>query len=245
MDCVDALHQCLLKLLNYDLSSGQPAPRSLSTSTRGLRNDMVVILSLHVQHCPSSPYVETGLLQTLIMLCNSPEIPEQVRAKYNPFSLYLYFSQPTGAARFVPDNSHEDFELKKLLLNILHAFLDIPAAILLLSHLPLLPSLLYYVTPVQPVSSGTGRSGHRLTWSSEQWEEIQLQSLCVLSHLAGKLPEQFHACQGNARILGMLDWCLCEDDHISYGKLLTICFNPIEFLLDSIFNYSPNKLIYH
>ena len=131
---------------------------------------------------------------------------------------YLYFSQPAGAARFIPDNSHEDFELKKLLLNILHAFLEIPAAILLLSHLPLLPSLLYYVTPIQPVSSGTGRSGHRLTWSSEQWEEIQLQSLCVLSHLAGKLPEQFHACQGNARLLGMLDWCLCEDDHLSYGK---------------------------
>ena len=85
MACVDALHQCLLKLMNYDLSSGQPAPRSLSTSTRGLRNDLVVILSLHVHHCPNSPYVETGLLQTLIMLCSSPEIPEQVTGCYSTY----------------------------------------------------------------------------------------------------------------------------------------------------------------
>ena len=78
MDCVDSLHQCLLKLLSYDVSTGHPSPHALSTSTRELRNDMVVLLSLHVQHCPNAPYVETGLLQTLIMLCSSPEIPEQV-----------------------------------------------------------------------------------------------------------------------------------------------------------------------
>ena len=126
--------------------------------------------------------------------------------------------QPTGAAIFSPDKSHEDFELKKLLLNILHVFLDTPAAILLLSHLPLLPSLLYYVTPVQPVSTAAGRLAHRLPWTPEQWEEIQLQSLSVLSHLSGKVPEQYHACQGNARLLALLDWCLCEDDHLSLGN---------------------------
>lgn len=58
-------------------------------------------------------------------------------------------------------------------------------------------SLLTLLKP--PVSSSC--------WSSVQQEELQLQALASLSTIGPLLLDQYMCCQGNARLLLLLDWC--------------------------------------
>nr|KAF6418073.1 cilia and flagella associated protein 69 [Rousettus aegyptiacus] len=167
--------------------------RGFSHYDRQLRNDILVITTIIAQN-PEAPMIECGFTRDLILFATFNEVKSQ-----NPLVKGLKLS-----------NSYEDFELKKLLFNIIVILCkDLPTVQLLIDGKVVLALFTYVKKPEK----------HKIIeWSAAQYEELQLHAIATLSSVAPLLIEEYMLCQGNARILAFLEWCESEDSFFSHGN---------------------------
>ncbi|KAM5255809.1 cilia- and flagella-associated protein 69 [Ctenodactylus gundi] len=167
--------------------------RGFSHYDRQLRNDILVITTIIAQH-PGAPMIECGFTRDLILFATFNEVKSQ-----NPLVKGLKLS-----------NAYEDFELKKLLFNIIVILSKDLTAIQLLIDGKFALALLTYVKKPEK---------HKISeWSVAQYEELQLHAMATLSSVAPLLVEEYMACQGNAHVLAFLQWCESEDPFLSHGN---------------------------
>ncbi len=120
---------------------------------------------------------------------------------------------PSSPLRFTQD--HEDFELKKALICLLTSLCSNGgAAIRVLCKEKTLRSLLSYVVPNEGSSQ----------WNPAQFEELQLLVLSSLATLAPQCVEDYMLCQGNTRILLLIEWCT-QDQGTVFASELCLLFN--------------------
>lgn len=182
--CLNSLHATF----TYQMS------HCCSLTDRQLRNDILIIISLVASKCTMSAIIESGLVKTLSLFCTSPELPSRNEMVEN----------------MKIQSSPEDFELKKLLFNLIVILSDDSESLQIMSKCYVLHALFTYV---QPITQSTNT-----LWSAAQFEEIQLQAMSVLAVLAPLLVNQYMECQGNARLLNLLDWCVGQDDYGGHGN---------------------------
>ncbi|XP_013835120.2 cilia- and flagella-associated protein 69 isoform X2 [Sus scrofa] len=167
--------------------------RGFSHYNRQLRNDILVITTFIAQN-PGAPMIECGFTGDLILFATFNEVKSQ-----NPLVKGLKLS-----------NSYEDFELKKLLFNIIVILCKDLSTIQLLIDGKVILALFTYVKKPEK---------HKIIeWSVAQYEELQLHAIATLSSVAPFLIEEYMLCQGNARILEFLEWCTNEDSFFSHGN---------------------------
>ncbi|XP_058152997.1 cilia- and flagella-associated protein 69 isoform X3 [Dasypus novemcinctus] len=167
--------------------------RGFSHYDRQLRNDILVITTVIAQN-PGAPMIESGFTRDLILFATFNEVKSQ-----NPLVKGLKLS-----------NSYEDFELKKLLFNIIVILCkDLPTIQLLIDGNVILALFTYVKKPEK----------HKIIeWSAAQHEELQLHAIATLSSVAPLLIEEYMSCQGNARVLAFLEWCENDDPFFSHGN---------------------------
>uniref|UniRef100_A0A8C3L6F5 Cilia and flagella associated protein 69 n=1 Tax=Chrysolophus pictus TaxID=9089 RepID=A0A8C3L6F5_CHRPC len=136
---------------------------------RQLRNDLLVIATLVAENS-AAPMIESGFTMLLIVLATFTEakIP-------NPLLKGLKLTY-----------SYEDFEMKKLLFNIIGIFSKDPRAVQLLSENDVMPALLDYVKPHK-------KPGFH-DWSAAQYEELQLHAIAILASVAPLLVDKYLSC---------------------------------------------------
>ncbi|NWX66870.1 CFA69 protein, partial [Promerops cafer] len=158
-----------------------------------LRNDLLVIATLLAEN-PAGPMIESGFAEVLIVLatCTEVKLP-------NPL-----------VKGFKLTYSYEDFEMKKLLFNILGILSKDPSAAQLLSENHVMPALLYYVK--QNPKPGFP------DWSAAQYEELQLHAIAVLASVAPVLLDKYLSCQANTLLLVFLEWCIGQDPFFGRGN---------------------------
>ncbi|XP_032762911.1 cilia- and flagella-associated protein 69 isoform X2 [Rattus rattus] len=167
--------------------------RGHSHYERQLRNDILVITTIIAQN-PGAPMIECGFTRDLILFATFNEVKSQ-----NPLvkSLKLF-------------NCYEDFELKKLLFNIIVILCKDLTTVQLLIDGKVILALLTYVKKPERLKI--------IEWSAAQYEELQLHAIATLSSVAPLLIEEYMSCQGNARILAFLEWCGHEDSYFIHGN---------------------------
>ncbi|XP_063099177.1 cilia- and flagella-associated protein 69 isoform X3 [Cavia porcellus] len=167
--------------------------RGFSHYDRQLRNDILVITTIIAQN-REAPMIECGFTRDLILFATFNEVKSQ-----NPLVKGLKLS-----------NAYEDFELKKLLFNIIVILCkDLPTVQLLIDGKVVLALLTYVKKPEKHKA---------IEWSAAQYEELQLHAIATLSSVAPLLIEEYLSCQGNARVLEFLEWCESEDPFFSHGN---------------------------
>ncbi|XP_007195867.2 cilia- and flagella-associated protein 69 isoform X1 [Balaenoptera acutorostrata] len=183
LECLLALKKVLKNLFT----------RGLSHYDRQLRNDILVITTIISQN-PGAPMIECGFTRDLILFATFNEVKSQ-----NPLVKGLKFS-----------NSYEDFELKKLLFNIIVTFYKDLSTIQLLIDGKVILALFTYVKKPEK---------HKIVeWSAAQYEELQLHAIATLSSVAPFLIDEYMLYQGNAHVLAFLEWCDSEDSFFSHGN---------------------------
>ncbi|XP_062844662.1 cilia- and flagella-associated protein 69-like [Trichomycterus rosablanca] len=191
MDCIMVLKEAFL----HHLLNGY------RHYDRQLRNDLLVITTLIAEN-PKASLVESGFAKQLVMFATYPEL-----RSHNPLirNFKLAFTS-------------EDFEMKKLLLNLIVVLSrDLTAVQLFKENRVMLALMLL----IRPGSSEGRRSGKtRRSWTSIQLEELQLQALAALSTVAPLMLDEYMACQANTCLLVLLDWCLQQgtDSHCGHGQ---------------------------
>ncbi|XP_032339926.1 cilia- and flagella-associated protein 69 isoform X3 [Camelus ferus] len=183
LECVLALKEVFKSLLT----------RGFSHYDRQLRNDILVITTIIAQN-PGAPMIECGFTRDLILFATFNEVKSQ-----NPLVKGLKLS-----------NSYEDFELKKLLFNIIVILCKDLSTIQLLIDGKVILALFSYVKKPEKQKI--------IEWSAAQYEELQLHAIATLSSVAPFLIEEYMLCQGNARVLAFLEWCESEDSFFSQGN---------------------------
>ncbi|XP_031470400.1 cilia- and flagella-associated protein 69 isoform X2 [Phasianus colchicus] len=160
---------------------------------RQLRNDLLVIATLVAENSAAS-MIESGFTMLLIVLATFTEakIP-------NPLLKGLKLTY-----------SYEDFEMKKLLFNIIGIFSKDPHAVQLLSENDVMPALLDYVKPHK-------KPGFH-DWSAAQYEELQLHAIAILASVAPLLVDKYLSCQANTLLLVFLEWCIGQDPFFGQGN---------------------------
>ncbi|XP_059698880.1 cilia- and flagella-associated protein 69 isoform X2 [Haemorhous mexicanus] len=158
-----------------------------------LRNDLLVIATLLAEY-PAVPMIESGFAEILIVLatCTEVKLP-------NPL-----------VKGFKLTYSYEDFEMKKLLFNIIGILSKDPSSTQLLSENHVIPALLYYVKK--------NRKPGFPDWSAAQYEELQLHAIAVLASVAPVLVDKYLSCQANTLLLVFLEWCVSQDPFFGQGN---------------------------
>uniref|UniRef100_A0A672L7A5 Cilia- and flagella-associated protein 69 ARM repeats domain-containing protein n=1 Tax=Sinocyclocheilus grahami TaxID=75366 RepID=A0A672L7A5_SINGR len=169
-DCIASLKDVFLHLLL----------KGFRHHERQLRNDLLVLLSLIAEKPASHAVPHVSRATFLTHLCFSVK-------SHNPLvrNLKLSFSQ-------------EDFEMKKLLLNMI---------VVLSRDLAALQVRRTHSASCKPLRLSFFCGG----WSSRQQEELQLQALSTLSALAPLMLDEYMSCQANTCLLLLLDCCLQDD----------------------------------
>ncbi|NXH45937.1 CFA69 protein, partial [Dicaeum eximium] len=175
LECVHALKEVFV-----DVMSG------FRHCDHQLRNDLLVIAALVAEN-PAVPMVESGFAKVLIVLATCPEVKV-----LNPL-----------IKGFKLTYSYEDFEMKKLLFNIIGILSKNPSAAQLLSENHVMPALLYYVKQSEKPAFSD--------WSAAQYEELQLQAISVLASVAPVVVDKYLSCQANTLLLLFLEWCMGQD----------------------------------
>ncbi|NWS83004.1 CFA69 protein, partial [Toxostoma redivivum] len=183
LECVHALKEAFVNLVT----------RGFRHCDHQLRNDLLVIATLLAEN-PAVPMIESGFAKFLIVLATFTEVKLP-----NPLVRGFKFTY-----------SHEDFEMKKLLFNIIVILSKDPAAAQLLSENHVMPALLYYV-----------KRNHQKPgfpdWSAAQYEELQLHAIAVLASVAPVLVDKYLSCQANTLLLMFLEWCIGPDPFFGRG----------------------------
>ncbi|KAJ8273402.1 hypothetical protein GJAV_G00101230 [Gymnothorax javanicus] len=182
MDCIVALKDALLhQILN-----------GFQQSHQQLRNDLLVIITLIADN-PNAPFIESGLAKQLILFATFPEIKS-----HHPLVRNLKLSF-----------NYEDFEMKRLLLNIMVVISKDIASLQLFKEGQVLLALVLHLKPSE--KSGVPN------WSPTQQEELKLQALSCLLSIAPLLPEDYMNYQGNTLLLLMIDLCTKQDGDSGEG----------------------------
>ncbi|NXR53480.1 CFA69 protein, partial [Hippolais icterina] len=183
LECVHALKEVFLDLLT----------RGFRHCDHQLRNDLLVIATLLAENS-AVPMIESGFAKLLIVLATFPEVKLP-----NPL-----------VKGFKLTYSYEDFEMKKLLFNVIRILSKDPSAAQLLSENHVMPALLYYLKRNQ-------NSGFP-DWSATQYEELQLHAIAVLASVAPVLVDKYLSCQANTLLLVFLEWCIGQDPFFGRGN---------------------------
>ncbi|NXG55304.1 CFA69 protein, partial [Hemiprocne comata] len=192
LECVHALKEVFVDLLM----------RGFRHYDRQLRNDLLVIATLLAEN-PAAPMIESGFTKLLIVLATFTEVKIP-----NPLVKGLKLAY-----------SYEDFEMKKLLFNVIGVLSKDPCALFvclfvstlqLLSENDVIPALLCYVKPNQ-------KPGFH-EWSAAQYEELQLHAIAILASVAPVLVNKYLSCQGNTLLLVFLEWCIGQDPFFGQGN---------------------------
>ncbi|NXB01595.1 CFA69 protein, partial [Cnemophilus loriae] len=183
LECVHALQEVFVDLVT----------RGFRHCDHQLRNDLLVIATLLAEK-PAVPMIESGFAKLLIVLATFTEVKIP-----NPL-----------VKGFKLTYSYEDFEMKKLLFNVIGILSKDPSAAKLLSENHVMPALLYYVKPNQ-------KPGF-LDWSAAQYEELQLHAIAVLASVAPVLVDKYLSCQANTLLLVFLEWCTGQDPFFGRGN---------------------------
>ncbi|KAL5007038.1 hypothetical protein ScPMuIL_015844 [Solemya velum] len=162
---------------------------------RQLRNDLLVIATLMVSKCQTTTFVETGFAKQLTLFATFQEVKS-----HNALVRHLKLLR-----------NHEDFELKKLLFNILVTMAEDSTTVSILSEGHLMLALFSFVR-ANDVSGGPN------DWSPAQFEELQLHAMSCLCVLCPLILEDYMTCQGSTRILLLLEWCVKPDDYKGHGN---------------------------
>ncbi|NWS66697.1 CFA69 protein, partial [Crotophaga sulcirostris] len=194
LECVYALKEVFVDLLMHGFRH----------CDRQLRNDLLVIATLLAEN-PAAPMIESGFTKLLIVLATFTEVKIT-----NPLIKGLKLTY-----------SYEDFEMKKLLFNVIGILSKDPCAaqlccflfvltLQLLSENDVMPALLYYVKPNQ-------KPGF-CDWSAAQYEELQLHAIAILASVAPLLVDKYLSCQANTLLLVFLEWCVGQDPFFGQGN---------------------------
>ncbi|NXV27987.1 CFA69 protein, partial [Rissa tridactyla] len=192
LECVHALKDVFVDLLMHGFRHYD----------RQLRNDLLVIATLLAEN-PAAPMIESGFTKLLIVLATFTEVKIP-----NPLVKGLKLTY-----------SYEDFEMKKLLFNVIGVLSKDPCALSLslfvltlqlLSENDVMPALLYYVKPNQ-------KPGFH-DWSAAQYEELQLHAIAILASVAPFLVDKYLSCQANTLLLVFLEWCVGQDPFFGQGN---------------------------
>ncbi|NXO98031.1 CFA69 protein, partial [Certhia brachydactyla] len=182
LECVQALKEAFVHLM-----------RGSRHCDHQLRNDLLVIATLLAEN-PAVPMIESGFAKLLIVLATFTEVKLP-----NPL-----------VKGFKLTYSYEDFEMKKLLFNVIGILSKNPSAAQLLSENHVMPALLYYVKQNQK----PGFPG----WSAAQYEELQLHAIAVLASVVPVLVDKYLSCQANTLLLVFLEWCIGQDPFFGRGN---------------------------
>ncbi|NXR59288.1 CFA69 protein, partial [Rhadina sibilatrix] len=183
LECVHALEEVFLGLVTHGFRH----------CDHQLRNDLLVIASLLAEN-PAVPMIESGFAKLLIELATFTEVKLP-----NPLVKGFKFTY-----------SYEDFEMKKLLFNVIGILSKDTSAAQLLSENHVMPALLYYVKRNQNPGFPD--------WSATQYEELQLHAIAVLASVAPVLVDKYLSCQANTHLLVFLEWCIGQDPFFGRGN---------------------------
>ncbi|KAI8483595.1 Cilia and flagella associated protein 69 [Branchiostoma belcheri] len=161
---------------------------------RQLRNDLLVLATL-VAQSKDTHFIETGYAKELVLFTTFSEVKS-----HNPLVRNLKL-----------ETNHEDFELKKLLMNIMVLLSRDSAFIPIMSEGRLLLALFHYI------KGNESQLGPR-DWSPAQFEELQLQAMATLCTVGPLMIEDYMTCQGNTRLLLLLEWCVGTEDFGGHGN---------------------------
>ncbi|NXV11581.1 CFA69 protein, partial [Cepphus grylle] len=152
--------------------------------------------------------LRNDLLVIAILLAENPAAPMIA-------SIYIKIPNPLVKGIKLT-YSYEDFEMKKLLFNVIGVLSKDPSVSLFVLTLQLLgendvmPALLYYVKPNQ-------KPGFH-DWSAAQYEELQLHAIAILASVAPFLVDKYLSCQANTLLLVFLEWCVGQDPFFGQGN---------------------------
>ncbi|XP_014377714.2 LOW QUALITY PROTEIN: cilia- and flagella-associated protein 69 [Alligator sinensis] len=183
LECIYALKEVFVNLLMHGFRHYD----------RQLRNDLLVIATLIAENL-EAPMIESGFTKQLILLATFSEVKI-----YNHLSRGFKFTY-----------SYEDFEMKKLLFNIVAVLAKDLCAVQLLSEGKVILALFYYVKPNEKPGVHD--------WSAAQYEELQLHAIATLASVAPLLIDDYMTCQGNTRLLMFLEWCVGQDPFFGQGN---------------------------
>ncbi|XP_043923464.1 cilia- and flagella-associated protein 69 isoform X2 [Protopterus annectens] len=183
LDCIQAMKEVFVNQLLHGYRHYD----------RQLRNDLLVIATL-VAANPGAPMVESGFCKLLILFSTFSEVKS-----HNPLVRSLKLSY-----------NNEDFEMKKLLFNMLVVSSKDLSALQLMCDGRVILALFHYVKPNE-------KPGVR-EWSAAHFEELQLHALAALATLAPLLTDDYMTCQGNTRLLLLLEWCISQDPYFGHGN---------------------------
>ncbi|XP_029444644.1 cilia- and flagella-associated protein 69-like isoform X1 [Rhinatrema bivittatum] len=161
-----------------------------------LRNDLLVISTLIADN-PGTLMIESGFAKQLILFATFCEVKS-----HNPLVKGLKLSF-----------SHEDFEMKKLLFNMMVILSKDLSTIQLLNEGKVVLALFHYVKPNE--NPGVH------DWPAAHFEDLQLHAIAALASMAPLLLEDYMTCQGNTRLLLFLEWCMGQDFFFGHGN----CFH--------------------
>ncbi|XP_013928826.1 PREDICTED: cilia- and flagella-associated protein 69 isoform X2 [Thamnophis sirtalis] len=183
LECVQALKDAFTNLLIHGFRHYD----------RQLRNDILVIATLVAQN-PGAPMIETGFTKQLILYATFDEMKTQ-----SPLVKGLKLT-----------SCYEDFELKKLLLNMLTVLAKDLCSVQLLHEGNVILALFNYLKP--------NEKGRALDMSAAQYEELQLLGIATLATMAPLLIEDYMLCKGNEQLLEFLKWCVSNDPFFTQGN---------------------------
>ncbi|XP_075443589.1 cilia- and flagella-associated protein 69 isoform X3 [Ascaphus truei] len=188
LECIYALKESFIKLLT----------NGYKHYDRQLRNDLLVIATLIAEnHGP--PMVESGFAKQLILFATFSEVKH-----HNPLVKSLKLL-----------HSNEDFEMKKLLFNMIVVLSKDLSTIQFLSDGKVVLALFNYVKPNEKPGVHS--------WPAARFEDLQLHAMATLATVAPLLLEDYITCQGNTRILLFLEWCTSQDTFSGQGN----CFHGV------------------
>ncbi|XP_028824040.1 cilia- and flagella-associated protein 69 [Denticeps clupeoides] len=176
MDCIMSLKEGFLKVMHGSRLHDQQ-----------LRNDLLVLCTLIAEN-PKAPFIESGFAKLLILFATFPELKS-----HSPLTRSLKLSF-----------NNEDFEMKKLLLNLVVVMSHDLAALQLFREDRLMLALMLLIRPSR-VTSGDHR------WTSVQLEELQIRSLSTLTTVAPLMVDDYVNCQASTTLLLLLDGPTVQD----------------------------------
>ncbi|XP_072010337.1 cilia- and flagella-associated protein 69 [Engystomops pustulosus] len=186
IECIYSLKDSFVRLLTS----------SNRNSDRQMRNDLLVIATLIAENS-RPPMIESGFAKQLILFATFSEVKS-----HNPLVKSLKLL-----------HNHEDFEMKKLLFNMLVVLSKDLSTVQLLCDGKVVLALFNYV------KANEKHGVH--DWPAARYEDLQLHAIATLTSVAPLLVEDYMTCQGNTRILLFLEWCCSQDSFFGQGN----CFH--------------------
>ncbi|XP_069815620.1 metalloreductase STEAP2 isoform X3 [Dendropsophus ebraccatus] len=183
IECIYTLKDAFVRLLT----------NGSKLSDRQLRNDLLVIATLIAENS-RPPMIESGFAKQLILFATFSEVKS-----HNPLVKSLKLL-----------HNHEDFEMKKLLFNMLVVLSKDLSTVQLLCDGKVVLALFNYV------KANEKHGVH--DWPAARYEDLQLHAIATLCSVAPLLVEDYMTCQGNTRILLFLEWCCSQDAFFGQGN---------------------------